>query len=151
MRVSSIVLCVLAVIGLSAPAMRASGEDLAAARRCSAILDATARLACFDQAFAVAPKPREQQFGDNDHLQQQRTPKVDLPKSIELIVKRAAPLGQGLYRLTLDNGQVWETRQADWTLVFQTSDTITISRLPLGGYQISKPGKGKSVGAKRIE
>jgi hypothetical protein len=147
----SVVLYALALIGISMPAMRASSEDLAAARRCSGVVDATARLACFDQAFAVAPKPPEQQFGDNDHLQQQRTPKVDLPKSIELIVKRAVPLGQGLYRLTLDNGQVWETRQADWTLVFQTSDTITISRLPLGGYQISKPGQGKSVGVKRIQ
>jgi hypothetical protein len=126
-------------------------EDIPAARKCAAITDPTARLACFDAAFAVAPVPAAAIFGNNQALQQQRAPKVDLPKMIEATVTQAASLGQGLYRLTLDNGQVWETHEADWTLQFKSSDVITISRLPLGSYQISMPGKARSLSARRIQ
>src|SRR5450755_4729153 len=89
--------------------------------------------ACYDAAFVVTPPPVAAQFGDNEHLQKQRAPKVELPKSLELTVKSVQPLLQGLYRLTLENGQIWETRQAEWSLVFKASDVVTISRLPLGG------------------
>jgi hypothetical protein len=132
-------------------AVHVEAEDLNAARRCAANTDATARLACYDAAFAVAPPPPAAQFGDNEHLQKQRAPKVELPKSLELTVKRVQPLSQGLYRLTLENGQIWETRQAEWSLAFKASDVITISRLPLGGYQVSMKGNPHSLGVKRIQ
>jgi hypothetical protein len=130
---------------------QAWADDVAAARKCAAISDPTARLACFDAAFAVAPVPSAAIFGDNGTLQQKRAPKVDLPKMIEVTVTKAVSLGQGLYRLTLDNGQVWETHEADWTLEFKSSDVITISRLPLGSYQISMPGKARTISARRIQ
>lgn len=53
--------------------------------------------------------------------------------------------------ITLENGQIWETREADWTLEFKSSDTVTISRMVFGSYQVSLPGKGRSVGVKRIQ
>jgi hypothetical protein len=132
-------------------AVRVEAEDLNAARRCAANTDATARLACYDAAFAVTPPPPAAQFGDNEYLQKQREPQVELPKSLELTIKSVQPLLQGLYRLTLENGQIWETRQAEWSLAFKPSDVITISRLPLGGYQVSKKGNPHSIGAKRIQ
>jgi hypothetical protein len=132
-------------------AVRVEAEDLNAARRCAANVDATARLACYDAAFAVTPPPAAAQFGDNDHLQKQRAPKVEVPKSLELTVKSAQPLSQGLYRLILENGQIWETRQAEWTLAFKASDVVTIWRLPLGGYQISMKGNPHTLGIKRIQ
>jgi hypothetical protein len=131
-------------------AIRVESEDLNAARLCAAKTDATARLACYDAAFVVVPQPPAAQFGDNDHLQKQRAPKVEVPKSLELTVKSAQSLNQGLYRLTLENGQVWETRQAEWSLAFKAGDVITISRLPLGGYQVSMKGNPHSIGAKRM-
>lgn len=67
------------------------------------------------------------------------------------IVQSAKPLGHGLYRLSLDNGQVWDTREADWAMDFKSSDTVTISRMVLGGYQISTSSSARSVAAKRIE
>ncbi|HEY2678786.1 MAG TPA: hypothetical protein VGI65_17565 [Steroidobacteraceae bacterium] len=141
--------CVIVISAwLGAPA---SAEDIAAARKCSAISDPTARLACFDAAFAVAPAPPAATFGDNVALQQQRAPKVVLPKMIEVKVTQATSLGKGLYRLTLDNGQVWETHEADWTLQFKSSDVITISRLPMGSYQISMPGVARTISARRVQ
>lgn len=129
----------------------AFAEDIPAARKCAGVTDPTARLACFDAAFAVAPVPPAAIFGDNQAMQQKRAPKVDLPKMVEVTVTQAVSRGQGLYRLTLENGQVWETHEADWTLEFKSSDVITISRLALGGYQISMPGKARSVSARRIQ
>jgi hypothetical protein len=74
-----------------------------------------------------------------------------LPKSITATVRSVRPLAQGLYRLSLDNGQVWQTREADWAIVFKSNDAVTISRLVLGGYQISAAGSTRSIGARRIE
>jgi hypothetical protein len=126
-------------------------EDLNAARQCAANSNATARLACYDAAFAVAPPPPAAQFGDNDHLQKERAPKIEVPKSLDLTVTSAKPLLQGLYRLTFENGQVWETRQAEWSLAFKAGDVVTISRLPLGGYQVSMKGNPHSIPAKRMQ
>ena len=138
-------------------AVRVEAEDLNAARLCAAKTDVLARLACYDAAFAVAPpasapaRAPAAQFGDNDVLQKQRAPKVEVPKSLDLTVKSAQPLLQGLYRLTLENGQVWETRQAEWSLAFKVGDVITISRLPLGGYVVSMKGNPHTIGARRIQ
>jgi hypothetical protein len=140
--------------------VRAEAEDLNAARLCAAKTDVLARLACYDAAFGVAPPPSPRpplapppaaQFGDNDVLQKQRAPKVEVPKSLDLTIKSVQTLLQGLYRLTLENGQVWETRQAEWSLAFKAGDVITISRLPLGGYQVSMKSNPHTIGAKRIQ
>jgi hypothetical protein len=136
---------------LSGLAARASSDDVAAARACAAIADPTSRLACYDAAFPPRIPPQQAQFGDNSQLQKQRSPRVETPKFLQAAVKTAISLPLGRYQLTLDNGQVWQTHEADWTLVFKSDDTIEIARLPLGGYQISKPGNGHSVGAKRIQ
>ncbi len=141
------------VVGLLclAAGAQAWSEDIAAARACAAIADPTSRLACYDAAFPTAIPAPQAQFGDNYQLQKQRSPKVETPKSLQAAIKSAISLPQGLYQLSLDNGQVWQTREADWTLDFKSDDVITISRLPLGGYQISKPGNGRSVGARRVQ
>ena len=126
-------------------------EDIAAARACVGIAQNPARLECYDKAFGVSAPNPEAQFGDTGQLQPKPALTENLPKSVTAAVRSAQPLAQGLYRLSLDNGQVWQTLEADWALHFQSSDSVTISRLPLGGYQISMAGSGRSVGAKRIQ
>lgn len=133
-------------------------EDLTAARACAQIAGTSARLACYDAAFAAQPVPPANpapppaaSFGDNGQLQQQLKARAELPKKLQLKVQKVVPLAQGLYRLTLDNGQIWETRQADWALEFKSSDTVTISRMVFDTYQISLAGQGRSVGVKRIQ
>jgi hypothetical protein len=66
-------------------------------------------------------------------------------------VRSVASTAGGMYRLTMDNGQVWETKQADWTLDFKSGDAVTISRMLFDSYQISLAGRGTSVGVKRIQ
>jgi hypothetical protein len=74
-----------------------------------------------------------------------------LPKNVSATVTNAVALPQGRYRLTLDNGQIWETHDADWSLAFKSSDAVTITRMAMGGYQLSMTGRGPSVGVKRIK
>ncbi len=135
-------------------------EDLTAARACVDVADTAARLACYDAAFAAKPVPPASpavsdppaaSFGDNGQLQSQLKAKANLPKKLQLRVQRVVPVGQGLYRLTFENGQIWETRQADWALEFKSSDMVTISRMVFDTYQISLAGQGRSVGVKRIQ
>jgi hypothetical protein len=142
----SILIACLAAGGVGA----VRSEDIAAARACAGITQNAARLACYDSAFGNTSGP-EAQFGDNGQLRPLPAHKESLPKNVTAIVQSVRPLPQGLYRLSLDNGQVWQTRDADWAIVFKSNDAVTISRMALGGYQISVAGGGRSVGAKRIE
>jgi hypothetical protein len=138
----------------------ARAQDLKAAQACTRLGDDVSRLSCYDAAFGVAKSPTAQQsdvgktdaqakFGDNGQLHPES--KADLPKNLTAQVQQATSLPTGLYWLTLDNGQVWRTTQADWAIEFKANDTVTISRMVLGGYQISLAGRPKSVSAKRIK
>ena len=140
---------------------RAHGQDLQAAQACTRLGDDVSRLACYDAALGVAQSPRAQQsgvgktdaqakFGDNGKLHTDH-PKAELPKNLTARVQQAMSLPNGLYKLTLDNGQVWRTTQADWALTLQSNDAVTISRKVLGGYEISLAGHAKSVGATRMK
>jgi len=126
----------------------ARSEDIVAARECAGIAESDARLACYDRAFRGPP---EALFGDTGQLRPDLAGQKNLPKSVTATVLSVTPLAQGLYRLSLDNGQIWQTRAADWAIGFQSSDAVTISRMPLGGYQISMAGSSRSIDAKRIK
>lgn len=138
----------------------AHGQDVKAAQACTRLGDDVSRLSCYDAAFGVAKSPAVQQsgvgktdaqakFGDNGQIHP--GPKVDLPKDLTVQVQQVTPLPTGLYRLTLDNGQVWRTTQANWALEFKANDTITITRMVLGGYEISLAGQNRTVSARRIK
>ena len=138
----------------------AHGDDLKAAQACTRLSDDVSRLSCYDAALGVVKSPTAQQsdagktdaqakFGDNGQLHPDA--KADLPKNLTVQVQQVTSLPAGRYRLTLDNGQVWRTTQADWALTFKANDTVTISRMVLGGYQISLAGHNTSVSATRIK
>ncbi len=129
----------------------ARAEDLAAARNCTVIAANTARLACFDAAFGAATASPKPTFGDTGQFPAEIKAKKSLPKNMSAKVQAVVALPQGRYRLTLDNEQVWETREAEWAMQFQTNDAVTITRMVMGGYQISQTGTGRSLGIKRIK
>ena len=138
----------------------AHGEDLKAAQACTRLGDDAARLSCYDAALGAAKPPAAQQsgvaktetsakFGDNGQLHPES--KADLPKNLTAQVQQVTPLPAGLYRLALDNGQIWRTTQADLALAFKANDMVTISRRVLGGYEISLAGHSTSVNATRVK
>jgi hypothetical protein len=154
--------------------------DETSARSCTGIADGAARLACYDAAFgrnqpqapraastssppaaasvppaaaaaAAAAKSPEQAFGDNGNLKSEVATKPNPPKRITATVVSAAPFGRGLYRLKLNNDQVWETKENDFALDFSAGDSVTISRMIAGNYLISRTGQGRTVAVKRTE
>jgi hypothetical protein len=148
----------------------ARGQDLKAAQACTRLSDDASRLACYDAALghnsalsAAKPPTTEQtaqqsdvpkteasaKFGDNGQLHPES--KADLPKNLTAQVQQVTPLPTGLYRLALDNGQIWRTTQADLALAFKANDMVTISRRVLGGYDISLAGHSTSVNATRVK
>jgi hypothetical protein len=138
----------------------AHGQDLKAAQACTRVADDASRLSCYDAALAVAKPLAAQQsnvdrsdvqakFGDNGQLHREAKP--ELPKDLTAEVQQVASLPAGRYRLTLDNGQVWRTTQADWAIAFKANDRVTITRMLLGNYEISLAGHNGSVGATRIK
>lgn len=74
-----------------------------------------------------------------------------MPSELKAYVKRVASLPNGRYLLTLDNDQVWQTTEADWAVEFNAEDAVTISRLPMGGYQIALSGENRTLGVKRAK
>jgi hypothetical protein len=148
-------------LGLTLALCDAQAQDLEAAKACTSLGDSAERLACYDAALRVtkapnAPQSRvknsgtQAQFGDNGQLQRDQKSKPEVPKSLTGQVQQVTALANGRYRLTLDNGQVWQTDPADWAMTFKVGDTVTITRFSLGGYQISLAGNRRSAGAKRI-
>lgn len=138
----------------------ARGQDLKAAQACTPISDDVSRLSCYDAALGVSKPPTaplpgagragpQAKFGDNGALHPDS--QADLPKRMTLHVRQAISFAYGLYRLTLENGQVWRTTQADSALEFKTDDMVTIWRTVLGGYEISLAGRNASVYATRIK
>jgi hypothetical protein len=169
-RVSAVIGWVLALL-----ACEAQGQDLKAVQACTRVGDDASRLACYDAALGVvkpsAAKPSiaqpsvaqppvakppspgktdaQAKFGDNGALHP--VPKADLLKTLTAQVQQAAPLPNGLYRLTLDNGQVWHTTESDMALAFKANDKVVISRGVLGSYHIALAGHATSVSVKRVQ
>jgi hypothetical protein len=126
----------------------ARAQDLKAAQACTRLVDDVSRLSCYDAAFGVSKTEPLAGFGDNGGLHP--SSQTDLPKSITVRIQQVTPLAYGLYRLTLDNGQVWRTTQEDSALEFKANDMVTISRRVMGGYGVSLAGRNASVNATRM-
>lgn len=141
---------------------------------CARIGDDAARLACFDALFprpgivqsspapgregTVTPPAAPNQasvdprasFGDRGQLPAARAVRAEIPRRADFRVSKVGPLPGGLYQLTMEDGQVWKTREADWALEFKPGDAVTIQRMLMGGYRISLKGEGRNVGVIRI-
>ena len=155
-------------------AQSAGAPKTGAPEDCVRIAADAARLSCYDAAFGRAavgatPPDRPQasqtpppasgiaapeaveKFGDYGQLARDHQAKSEVPKRVTAQITKLSTLPKGLFRFSLDNQQTWQTMQADWALAFKAGDRVLITRLPLGGYQVSVAGESRSVGAKRTE
>ncbi len=141
--------------------------------QCVRIADDAARLACFDALFKptataksqaqpqspsqpsqpsppLPPPPQAavEKFGDTGQLHP--LAKADIPKRLTSHVQAAQALANGFYRLVLDNGQIWQTVEANWAVEFKAGDEVTVTRLALGGFQIAAAGSAIGVSGRRV-
>jgi nucleoid-associated protein YgaU len=157
---------------LSATAMAAapSADDI---RRCAAIADSSARLACFDQLSAAPPAtskrapvaaplatapavaapaaaaapvaPTAAALGA-EALPKTREERAATAGPTSLVAKVTGVLAtQGnMYRITLDNGHVWQTMEGRSVFTVKAGDTVRIDKRSMGSYQLAREVDGNA-------
>jgi hypothetical protein len=145
----------LAAIGMAiAPAL---ADESSAARDCARVAVDAARLACYDALFRADPQAaaKPPAAADSFGLERRRVPAPapaqDKPKRISAKVVAASELRGDRYRVELDNGQVWETQEASWSVSFAPGQDVVIDRGVFNAYRIAPAGQGRFIGAKRIK
>lgn len=170
---------VIAIVGLGLATPPALAQDqggpaqavVEAISSCRSVSNDNARLACFDRAVnqlnvAIASKeivildraetrkarrslfgytlPRLRLFGNEADEQ------AEAIQEINTTIKTATPSGQGLWRITLAEGSVWQTSEADSAIVARAGQPIRIRAGALGSYFV-RFSNGRSVRARRIQ
>jgi hypothetical protein len=152
---------VLVLVHLDAVAADAS---LDAARHCVAITDSLQRLVCYDRALGdagtaaalaqPAPNPADvvaaaavspaRTLGDESL--KRNTPSAEA-RETSLIAKISAlkETRTDVYRISLDNGQVWQQMDMDSRFVVKVGDSIEIRKGSMGGYRLGRVGKGSKA------
>jgi nucleoid-associated protein YgaU len=159
---------------LSAAALAAAptSDDI---RRCAAIADSTARLACFDQLSAaptsapaasskkapvaapaaaapaaaapVAPvaAPAAASLGAETlpKTQEERAATAG-PTSLTAGVTGVMATQGNMFRITLDNGQVWQTQEGRSVFTVKPGDTVRVDKRSMGSYQLARVVDGKA-------
>jgi hypothetical protein len=157
-----------ALVLLPTLAVAADGQ-LDAARQCAQLKDSLQRLVCYDRVFqagdaalapaagsalpaspAVATPPgpaAAATLGEKSLARSSRKPDDTgpaEPTSLEAKVTRLKETRQNVYRIWLDDGQVWE--QMEMASLFQVTegDTVRIEKGKMGGYQMARVSNGRS-------
>ena len=147
-------------LALVALAFAAHADEQNAAKECAKVSVESARLACYDALFRGAPAAQTakadpaNEFGMTETLRgeaQGRIKPAELPKRIRAKIVAANALPSGLYRLELDNGQVWVTKEAMWDVSFAAGQDVFLDRGVLNSYRISPVDRPRFLTAKRVK
>lgn len=160
MKSIGVLLCAVTV-AMTATVVGAAAPSLDAALRCGALADRDARLNCYDQLFAkppataaapaaVVPAPATAPASaaaasvGAETLPKPREEKTATAPTM-LVARIAAilPLQGSMFRITLDNGQVWETQEGHSSFIIKVGDTVRINKRPMGSYQVAREIDGK--------
>jgi hypothetical protein len=104
-------------------------------------------------AVAAAPAAAPALGDESLKRSQKQRKESDAPTSLEAKVTAAREVRQATYRVTLDNGQVWQ--QMDMSTLFQVGvgDVVRIEKGALGGFRMARVSNGRSgwVRVSRVE
>src|SRR5688572_29848066 len=141
----------LAALMLGGGNALAAEAPLDRARQCAAIQDSLQRLVCYDRvspptAGADTGTPAADQassdtarFGAEGLKRSDAEREADSPpRSIAATVREVRETRPNVYRVTLDNGQIWQQMDMDSTFSIAVGDTVRIDRGRLGGYQLTR-------------
>lgn len=154
---------VILIMGVGGTALAAESTS-DAARRCAAITDSLARLVCYDQVYnpapgstgaaasasapVAAPPAPAVSFGD-DAKKKSKTERAaaetKAPSSLTANVTALLDTQGNMYRVTLDNGQVWQTQEWRSMFVLKVGDTVRIDKGTMGGYRMARVVNGKDT------
>src|SRR5690348_2081136 len=104
-------------------------------------------------AVAAAPAAAPALGDESLKRSQKQRKESDAPTSLEAKVTAAREVRQATYRVTLDNGRVWQ--QMDMSTLFQVGvgDVVRIEKGALGGFRMARVSNGRSgwVRVNRVE
>jgi hypothetical protein len=146
----------LAVLVLISGAAGAADVSLESARRCAGITDSPARLVCFDRAFSAAETaadavhqapadPPTRALGE-ESVKRDTTSAEAGRVSLTAKISALRETRRSVYRISLDNGQVWQQMDMDSQFVVKVGDSIEIRKGRMGGYRLGRLGKGDKAG-----
>jgi len=72
------------------------------------------------------------------------------PDEMQARIAEVVTEARGEYLLTLDNGQVWQQKEADWHLAFNVGDEVIIKRGTLKSYRLQLKGNNRATPVTRI-
>jgi hypothetical protein len=160
----------LTLLLLHAGVASAADSTLEVARRCTQVADSLQRLVCFDRAFAApaaAPGPTAAPvaavpvaaapppvaapvappapaLGDESVRRKNQERADAAPTTLTATVSAMKELRPDVFRLTLDNGQVWDQTESESLFSVKVGDSVRIDRGKMGGYQMARVGNGRS-------
>lgn len=158
----------LAVAAAALPCAALADDTRAALRACRAESDDAKRLACYDreadrvgaEPVAAAPPPPapaltpEERFGRRGAMareeKDQKKAEARELGELQAIATEIWTRGDGLMRITLDNGQVWSQNAPDPFFRLKTGDKVRIQPGALGSFLLSGPAK-RSTRVTRIQ
>ncbi len=165
MRVPKMMFATLALFAGSAMAADAALET---ARRCVQLKDSLERLVCFDRAFAdmpaaapatvasaapvtapvkaapalatapavVATPPA---LGDDSVKRSVKAREVEAgPTTLTAVITDLRETRPNVFRMTLDNGNVWQQLDLASTFYVKAGDTVKIEKGRMGGYRMAR-------------
>jgi hypothetical protein len=167
--------CILSAVIFAAMAGIAVAAEptLEAARRCSTVTDIIARVTCYDHVFGtpaaapvVAPTPTPAPastaavvagttapaaIGD-ESLKKSSAERAasGAPTSADAKITAMRAIRPNVYRITLDNGQVWQQEESDFTFQPGVGDTVRIAKGAMGRFDMSRLANGKTGGWVRV-
>lgn len=147
---------VLLLCALSCPVWASAAEPTHA---CALVVDAGARLSCYDEAFPPPPEVGEAAarkaidgfgLGDNSSSAPVSTPGAETadPDSVAARVVRVDYGSGGRRRVLLDNDQAWTLAEASSAGPLRPGDEVLVRKGLMGGYLLRTPS-GVSLRVRR--
>jgi hypothetical protein len=134
------------------------------ARRCGSLADTGQRLACYDRLFRIeqvgtasksdVPKTDEALFGYRGKIAQEardEQAKALASNLTELTARVDAVdyLGNGTFRVSLDNGQQWQQLASGVTLRLKSGESVVIKPGALGSFTLVA-ASGRAAKVRRV-
>src|SRR5689334_5299420 len=109
----------------------------AAPHPCTSVRDNAERLACYDRSFGTPAEPKA--------LPDALPAREVVPEKFNAVVSKIE-WRNGVFVVTLDNGQVWVQSERDSRVQIEANETVTIRKASLGSFLLSgKQGIGARV------
>lgn len=102
----------------------------------------TPRVATAPAPAAVTPAPAADFGAESVRRREEQRDAEGPPRSITAAVASLRQTRPNVYRMTLDNGQVWDQMDMDVTFSVEEGDAVRIERGRMGGYRMSRTSRG---------